>query len=320
MLPLLPLVLLAGFVTDTVAYGPDPKQAVDVIGPDIVASADQPLRPVVVFLHGGVWQSSLEEKPALGFVAEAKRLRGGWGNIPTNHGGDRRQHRHVGNAFAAQGFVAVVASYRLAPVHRWPAAIEDAASIVALVKDKATSWGGDPARIVLVGHSAGGQLASLLVLDDRWLKAKRVDARSIAAVVAISGVFDLRAPLDDAQADGGFARFVAPVFGADVATLRAASPIQQLQPFAVPVLLATASNDELAMRAQTEAMARAMRLRGDVAQIVDVNDRDHDSMVAHIGDADDELTREIARFLRRTLTASSPSSSPSSSSSSANRP
>ena len=275
MLSLLPLALLAGFVTDTVTYGSDPKQIVDVVRPDIVDSDDQPLRPVVVFLHGGVWQF-----------------------------GDRLQHRHVGNAFAAQGFVAVVASYRLAPAHRWPAAIEDAASIVALVKNKAPSWGGDPGRIVLVGHSAGGQLASLLVLDEQWLKAKQIDKKSIAAVVAISGVFDLRAALDGGQHDGGFSRFIAPVFGADTKTLRAASPIDQQQPFGRPVLLVTSTNDYAAMRAQTEAMARAVRLRGETAQVVVVKDRDHDSMVEQLGRPGDPLTAEIARFVRRALLSS----------------
>ena len=78
-LALLSLSLLAGFVSDTVAYGDDVKQRVDVVRKDEAQGL-----PVVVFLHGGVWQM-----------------------------GDRSQDKNVGYAFASRGFVAVTASYRL---------------------------------------------------------------------------------------------------------------------------------------------------------------------------------------------------------------
>ena len=266
---LLSLSLLAGFVTETVDYGPDPKQKVDVVRRD-PGSDDAKGLPVVVFLHGGVWQL-----------------------------GDRAQYRHVGLAFASRGFVAVTASYRLAPTHRWPAQIDDAAAIVALVKQRAASWGGDPQRIFLVGHSAGGQLAMLLLYDDAWLAKHKLSAKDLAGVVALSGVFDLRSPLDEGQADGGFARFIGPVFGADVKTLRAASPIDVAKKTGTPLLFITSTEDYAAMRLQTEQMSRALSLLGERAPVVVVDGVDHMGLVSGIGRPGDQVTEEITRFLRR---------------------
>lgn len=264
MVPLVvSLSLLAGFVSETVAYGPDEKQKVDVVRTDAAHGL-----PVVVFLHGGVWQM-----------------------------GDRSQYRNVGYAFASRGFVAVTASYRLAPKVRWPAPIEDAAAIVALVKKNAAAWGGDPNRVFLVGHSAGAQLAMVLLYDPTWLAAQKLVPGDIKGVVNISGVFDLRAPLDEDQDDGGFARFIGPVFGRNVDVLRAASPLDIVKKTGTPLLFITGPEDYTAMQAQTAAMTRALALIGEAAPVVVVDGRDHFALVSEIGQPGDRTTTEIVRFL-----------------------
>lgn len=269
MVPLLSLSLLAGFVVDHVGYGDDPKQQIDVTHPIVVAGGSA-AAPIVIFLHGGVWQM-----------------------------GDRADSRHVGEALAARGILTVTASYRLAPRHRWPAQIEDAAAIVALVKKRATSWGADPGRIVLVGHSAGGHLATLLLHDAAVLGRHGLSRADIAGVVAISGVFDLRAALDEGQDDGGFARFVAPVFGTDVAVLRAASPIDVVAATGIPQLFITGTADYRAMQAQTAEMVRTMALRGEKVPVVVVDGADHFGLVANIGEPRDPVTDAIVAFVGR---------------------
>lgn len=262
---LLSLTLLAGFVSETVSYGDDVKQKVDVVRKDEAKGL-----PVVVFLHGGVWQM-----------------------------GDRSQYKNVGYAFASRGFVAVTASYRLAPAVRWPAPVEDAAAIVALVKQKATSWGGDPNSIFLVGHSAGAQLAMVLLYDGKYLAKHQLKPSDLKGVVNISGVFDLRAPLDEDQADGGFARFIGPVFGANVDVLRAASPLDIVKKTGTPLLFITGPEDYQAMQAQTEAMTRALALIGEKPPVVVVDGRDHFALVTEIGQPGDKTTTEIVRFLTK---------------------
>jgi acetyl esterase/lipase len=247
------------------SYGSDPKQKIDITTKDEAKGL-----PVVVFLHGGVWQL-----------------------------GDRTQFAHVGTAFATRGFVAVTASYRLAPRHRWPAQIEDAAAVVAFVHENAAKWGGDPEKLFVVGHSAGGQLAMMMLYDPTHLAKHKLTPANIKGVVALSGVFDLRAPLDEDQDDGGFARFVAPVFGADLKALRAASPIDAVKKTGIPLLFITSTADYAAMRAQTEQMARALALLGEKVPVVVVDGPDHFALVTQIGEPGDKVTDEVTRFLRR---------------------
>lgn len=272
---LLALALVApSFLTDTVAYG-DPKN--DEQKADVVRTDDARGLPIVIFLHGGVWQY-----------------------------GSRQATKNVGYAFASRGFVAVNASYRLAPAHKWPAAIEDAAAVFAAVKKRAVEFGGDPDRIFVVGHSAGGQLAMLLLYDPQWLKKQGLTPAAIAGVVNLSGVFDLRAALDEDQDDGGFARFVAPVFGTDVAALRAASPIDVARRTGTPLLFVSPTEDYQAMREQTVAMTRALSLLGEHAPVVVslvVEGRTHDTLVSELGQPGDRATDGVVRFINDALRA-----------------
>jgi acetyl esterase/lipase len=225
----------------TLRYGDGDERTVDVYAP---ASTTTTAKPIAVFLHGGVWQH-----------------------------GDRRDFADVGAELARRGFVAFVASYRLAPHSRWPAQREDAAAAVELALREGPKYGGDPTHLVVVGHSAGAQMAALLAIDPHFDK-------KIAAFAFLSGVFDLRAPLDEDQADGGFYAFVAPVFGTDRATLDAASPIRAIKSkLGVPILLATGEHDYRAMRAQTEAMRAKLVALGDQVAFVDAPGVDHYALV-----------------------------------------
>jgi acetyl esterase/lipase len=257
-----------GAVHAEVAYGKDPKQRFDVYRP---AAASTALRPVVVFFHGGVWQF-----------------------------GDRSDVANVGAAAVDAGFIGVVASYRLAPTHRWPAQRDDAVAVLAHVAQHARSFGGDPTQIVLVGHSAGGQLAGVLLYDKDVVRAAGVDPSVVKGVVFVSGVFDVQAPLDEGQGDGGFARFVAPVFGRDKATLRAASPLWIAGPTQTPLLLITGSDDYGAMREQSFAMARRLAFfTADkrAPAVVDVDGRDHFGLISGLT-AQDAVGARVFAFAR----------------------
>jgi acetyl esterase len=137
-----PEVVRAGFVAMNDAVGPPeepvPVTAATVPGPggDIPVRvhrppADGPL-PVVVWFHGG------------GFVI-----------------GDLDACQTVCQRLAARVPAVVVAvGYRLAPEHRFPAALDDAVAATAWVADHAAELGGDPARLAVAGDSAGGNLAT----------------------------------------------------------------------------------------------------------------------------------------------------------------
>jgi acetyl esterase/lipase len=118
--------------------------------------------PVLVFVHGGSWKS-----------------------------GDRSYYPPVGNRYAGEGFVTVVPSYRLAPKYPHPAQIEDVAAAFAWTVAHGVEYGGDTNRIYVAGHSAGGHLAALLSLDERYLAAHHLSPDWIRGVLALSGAYDV---------------------------------------------------------------------------------------------------------------------------------
>jgi acetyl esterase/lipase len=119
------------------SYGAEPRHKLDVYGPAAAASTPA---PVIVFIYGGSWDS-----------------------------GARADYEFVGDAFAAQGFVTIIPDYRLVPDVRFPSFVEDCAAAVAWAHANAAAHGGDPNRIVIVGHSAGAYNTMMLALDARFL-------------------------------------------------------------------------------------------------------------------------------------------------------
>lgn len=108
------------------------------------------LRPVMLVIHGGGWDS-----------------------------GDNSQLPEWNHRWAARGWVVVAINYRLAPGHPWPAQREDALAAIRWVKDNAARLGADPHRIVVLGRSAGGQIATAVAYG-----AHDPDIRGVIALYA----------------------------------------------------------------------------------------------------------------------------------------
>jgi acetyl esterase/lipase len=151
-----------GRVAEGVAYGPDPRQKLDVYRPE-GAGGDL---PVVVFSYGGAWNS-----------------------------GARGLYDFAGRAFAAAGFLTIIYDYRLVPAVRFPGFVEDTAAVIAWASRNAAQWGGDGERLFLAGHSAGAYNVAMAALDPRYLAAHGLDPGIISGVAALAGPFDFL-PLD----------------------------------------------------------------------------------------------------------------------------
>lgn len=158
-------------VAQDIAFGDGPRQRLDVYAP--LAVDTQAGLPVIVFIHGGGWRA-----------------------------GDKAGYEFAGRAFAARGFVAVIPNYRLSPEGHFPDFVQDGAAAIHWVRRNIARHGGDPDRIVMVGHSAGAHIAGLLAMDEQWLGA---DRSAIAGWVGMAGPYDFL-PLDTPSTRGAFGR------------------------------------------------------------------------------------------------------------------
>ncbi len=202
-----------------VAYGRHPRQTMDIYVPPGGGTG----RPVVFFIYGGSWANGAKENYAF-----------------------------VGDAFAARGFVTVVADYRLVPEIRFPVFIEDGAAALRFVRDNIARYGGDPRRIHLMGHSAGAYNAMMLTLDRSYLARVGLPSNVIRSTVGLSGPYDFL-PLDIDVTKAAFG---------NASNLERTQPIHFARKDAPPILLATGADDTTVLPRNSEQLAAALRRAG----------------------------------------------------------
>ncbi len=104
------------------------------------------------------------------------------------HGGGLEfGQKHIPEGLKEKGVVVVTVNYRLHPKVKHPSYIEDAAAAVAWTFRNIERYHGDPGKIFVTGHSAGGYLASMVGLDKSYLKKHGLDADDIAGLIPFSG-------------------------------------------------------------------------------------------------------------------------------------
>ena len=206
-----------GILAETgVAYYRQPRHQLDIYRP--VARQQSPL-PVVVFFYGGRWQR-----------------------------GDRSVYSFAGRALAATGCVAVVADYRLWPEVRFAGFMDDGARAVSWVQRNIGDFGGDPARIYLMGHSAGAHIAGMLALAPQWLDSAGGDRARLAGWVGLSGPYDFLPVRDDDLIDM-FTRESPPEH---------TQPIHFADASAPPALLLTGARDRMVGPGNSRRLARRL--------------------------------------------------------------
>ncbi|MBL8550252.1 MAG: alpha/beta hydrolase [Hyphomonadaceae bacterium] len=218
----------AARVAGDVPYGEGPRRHLDVYAPKAGASRGASGLPVIVFFYGGSWAS-----------------------------GDRGDYAFAGDALAGKGFVTVVPDYRVYPEVRFPDFIEDGADAVKWTQENAARYGGDPSRIVLVGHSAGAYIAAMLGLDAHYLNDAGVDARAIRGVAGLSGPYDFL-PLDREATQNAFGAAEDPA---------ATQPVNFARADAPAFLLVWGEKDDLVRRRNIDGLSRALRDAGAAPEV-----------------------------------------------------
>jgi len=275
---------------------PPQTQCLDLFTP--AAPTGRPL-PVVVWIHGGGWQDgdkrgALEWKPA---------------------------------CFTHAGFVLATVNYRLAPQFLYPAFMLDVARAVAWLHAHAGEFGGDPDRIVVMGHSAGSHIAALLATDPRWLAEAEVAPGTTSptppppasqppsqvpwlkgAVLIDGGSYDL---VRRAQRQTDAQNTIGLVFGRDGSLWAEASPVthvaagRNLPPFLL-IHAGTNKVNELAAR----QLARLLQRAGVPVEQADAPDQNHLSIQSVLGAPDDSTTANVVEFICKVTGAPLPAPPP----------
>jgi arylformamidase len=208
------------------SFGPDAWQTFDVFAPRAAERACD----IVVFFHGGGWTNGYKEW--CGFMAPA---------------------------MAAHGVILVAPRYRLAPAFRYPVFLEDSFAALAAIRAQAAAFGGDPERVFLAGHSAGGHIAALLGLRTDLWPAYGIPAGAIRGCLPVSAILDLHHP---APPPGSMEARVYELVLNDPADDRAASPVNWLDRLTMPLACVWGENDTPRVHSSNERAIALLRARG----------------------------------------------------------
>ncbi len=212
--------------------------------------------PVLFFVHGGAWK-----------------------------GGDRSQYPAFASRFAKEGIAVVVPSYRLAPKHQHPAQIEDTAAAFAWTVAHAAEFGGDPKRITIMGHSAGGHLVSLLASDATYLKKQGLSSTDIRKVISISGVYEIDEGLEN-------------VFGTNLEVRKQAGPMAHVKPGLPPFLTAYGQWDYLTLPLQARKFHAALQKAGVGANLLYIPGENHISEIVRAARDEDPTAIAVVKAIK----------------------
>ena len=215
-----------------IRYGTEsPWQSLDIYFPEPIpeetdnSSTNNPnKRPVYIHIHGGGWSRGGKNSPFYGGPAMCQQA--------TTFGATPATTPTTPTTPTTGGCISVAVGYRLGA---YPDFVHDAAHAIQWVYKHIADLGGDLSNVFLSGHSAGGHIASLLIIrHDDYLAPLGVPADLFRGLVLVSGVYDLFKPMKtnlvDAKNKWFVLYYVTPAFGTDSDTKREASPLLLLNP------------------------------------------------------------------------------------------
>lgn len=258
-------------IVEDVAYfpgRPDAKHRLDLYLPKAPSSP----WPVVVFVHGGFWRP---------FDRRLFQLLTGL-------------HGCVGVALANVGVATAVVSYRQRPeAASLEDALDDVAHAVRYVTEHIGREGGDPNRVYIVGHSAGGLFTALLGAEPERLANAGVPSGSVRGFAMLAGPYDLER-LAAFSAPGLAAKVRASASHEDRETY---SPERHVRPGHPPFLLLVGGDDDPSLVAEQRSMAVALRRVGGDVTAVELPGEGHMDLVMHLSRPGDRALSELLSFI-----------------------
>jgi arylformamidase len=232
-------------------YGPNPGETLDLFLPE-----GRGPWPVHVFVHGGYWRSL-----------------------------DKQDFSFVARGLQPAGVLVAVINYALVPSVDMDELVRQVRASVAWLHRNVAALGGDPARLTVSGHSAGGHLVAMLMSTD-WGRFAGVPGDVIKAGCGISGLYDLE-PIR--------LSYLNQTLGLSMETARRNSPVHCVPATAGRLLLPLGAKEGDEYHRQSESLAAGWRRRGLDVEVMDMAGHDHFSIVMELEDPRTPLSRAIQR-------------------------
>src|SRR5215510_13862813 len=228
-------------------YGAGPRQRLDLF------ECGRPPAPTLVYIHGGYWQMN-----------------------------DKEPYAFLGEGVLDAGFYLALVEYTLAPAARLDEIVGEIRSAVAWVIEHAKELGGDPARVFVSGHSAGGHLTAMAMTDTR-----------LAGGVAISGIYDLE-PIR--------LNYLNEKLGLDAAETERNSPLRHVPATAGPLVVTVGLGELPELVRQSEEYAAAWTAHGHRGRYLPVPAHDHFSILEELARPTGVIVEALRQLARGCIT------------------
>jgi acetyl esterase/lipase len=249
-------------VRSGIVYGDHERNAFDVFLPETMTTPP----PIVLFAHGGAFVSGHRNRT-------------------------EQIYSNVLYYLARHGIAGINIGYRLANHGTYPAATDDIAAVVAWAHEHAAEYGWDPARIFLMGHSAGAAHAGSYAYDPRFRPA---DGTKLAGMIVVSG----RVRIDNLPENPNAGK-VEVYYGPDASKFDDCSPVAHIDKDSIPTFVAWAEFENPLIDVYcAELVYRLAHAKRKAPPSMWLSGHNHTSSIGQIGTSDDALGQEIVDFVR----------------------
>ncbi len=247
----------AKYKFETMAYGGGEDEKLDIFAP--VKAPPAAGAPIHMFIHGGAWR-----------------------------GGRKEMYSFPATTFVENGAIYIAIGFSSIPKVRLPDMAHQIRSAIAWAHKNAKSFGGDPARLFISGHSSGGHLCGVALVTD-WSRYG-APANTVKAGLSVSGMYELDPVMLSARSS------YVKISSEEKAAL---SALRQLDRIACPVTLAYGDGESPEFKRQSRTMAAALKAKGKASELIEVKGVNHFEIIETLGKPDGALGKAALKQIGR---------------------
>lgn len=234
---------------------------------DVYYPGDDKISEVLVFIHGGSWSR-----------------------------GDKDIYSKLGDLLATKGIVSVLINYRLAPQVMIEKMAMDCASAVKWVQENISNYNGDPSKIYLMGHSAGGHLAALITMNPEFFETIKIKDAIKGCILLDAFGLNIHTLLHEHQTPYNY--MLHQVFTADPEQWERGSPANFIDKIDVPFLVFVGDKTYPFIMLDNGMFVEKMEKAGKSIQWEIIKGKSHYQMIAQLEQSRNPLYEKIIGFMR----------------------